>query len=265
MKLAWLTDVHLNFLNYHAVNAFFRTVTETPCDGVLLSGDFGEAPDVASLLNKLGIVFAGPIYFVLGNHDFYRGSIAGVRESMADLHDRGSNLHYLPRSGVVGLTEKSCLVGADGWGDGRYGDYWGRRVSVNDWRLIEEFDWLDDTKRLAKLNELGDEAADHLKTVLPDALERFEHVLLVTHVPPFRESCWHEGRISDDDWLPHFACKAVGDILLDTMKRWPNRQMTVFCGHTHGAGEAQILPNLKVFTGGAEYGRPVVQRVLEVE
>jgi Icc protein len=181
-----------------------------------------------------------------------------------NLHDRGSNLHYLPRSGVVGLTEKTGLVGADGWGDGRYGDYWSRKVSLNDWRLIEEFDWLDDKKRLAKLNDLGDEAADDLKAVLPGAMERFEHVLVVTHVPPFKESCWHEGRISDDDWLPHFACKAVGDILLDTMRQWPDRQMTVFCGHTHGSGEAQILPNLKVLTGGAEYGRPVVQEVVEV-
>ena len=43
----------------------------------------------------------------------------------------------------------------------------------------------------------------------------------------------------------------------------PDRQMTVLCGHTHGA-EAQVLPNLRVLTGGAEYGEPKVQRVLEV-
>ena len=47
------------------------------------------------------------------------------------------------------------------------------------------------------------------------ALERFEHVLVLTHVPPFREACWHEGRISGDDYLPYFACKATGDVLLD--------------------------------------------------
>ena len=105
----------------------------------------------------------------------------------------------------------------------------------------------------------------HFRNVLPDALEQFEHVLVVTRVPPFRESCWHEGRIWDDDWLPHFACKAVGDVLADIMKRWPNRQMTVLCGNTHGAGEAQLLPNLKVLAGGAEYGRPAVQRIIEID
>ncbi len=41
--------------------------------------------------------------------------------------------------------------------------------------------------------------------------------------------------------------------------------MTVLCGYTHGGGEARILPNLRVLTGGAEYGRPVIQKVLEWE
>jgi len=44
-----------------------------------------------------------------------------------------------------------------------------------------------------------------------------------------------------------------------------DHQLTVVCGHTHGAGETQVLPNLLAITGGAEYGRPKVQRVFEVE
>jgi hypothetical protein len=41
--------------------------------------------------------------------------------------------------------------------------------------------------------------------------------------------------------------------------------MTVLWGDTDGSGEAQILPNLRVLTGGAVYGKPCVQRVIEVE
>ncbi len=44
-----------------------------------------------------------------------------------------------------------------------------------------------------------------------------------------------------------------------------DRQMTVLCGHTHGGGETEVLPNLRVLTGAAVYGEPKVQRVLEVE
>lgn len=44
-----------------------------------------------------------------------------------------------------------------------------------------------------------------------------------------------------------------------------DRSLTVLCGHTHGAGETQVMPNLLAITGGAEYGRPKVQRVFGVE
>jgi hypothetical protein len=44
----------------------------------------------------------------------------------------------------------------------------------------------------------------------------------------------------------------------------PDAKMTVYCGHTHGAGESHVLPNLRVVTGAAEYGAPVV-RTIEVE
>jgi hypothetical protein len=165
----------------------------------------------------------------------------------------------------VPLTAATCLVGHDGWGDGRCGDYWGLRVALNDWRLIGEFLGLDDHERLKKLNELGDEAAAHFRSVLPSALAEFEHVVVLTHVPPFREACWHRGQISDDDWLPHFTCKAAGDVLRQAMAARPERRMTVLCGHTHSAGQARVLPNLEVLTGGAAYGEPAVQRILEVD
>ncbi|HTN89531.1 MAG TPA: hypothetical protein VL242_37900 [Sorangium sp.] len=42
----------------------------------------------------------------------------------------------------------------------------------------------------------------------------------------------------------------------------PERRIEVLCGHTHGAGVAEILPNLLVRTGGAEYGEPAVQCVI---
>ena len=114
------------------------------------------------------------------------------------------------------------MVCHDGWGDGRLGNYWGSTVELNDWALIDEFRGLGPRERLAKLHALGDEAAAHFRAVLPDALARFRHVVVVTHVPPFRESCWHQGRISDDEWLPHFTCKAAGDALAEALWAHPD-------------------------------------------
>ncbi len=214
---------------------------------------YGDSPELAAT------------YFVLGNHDFYRGSIASVRYMVQALPGSAEPPLDAHRTGVIPLSESTCLVGHDGWGDGRLGDYYGSDVMLNDFRLIGGFDGIGESKRsrLAKIHALGGEAAAHLRNVLPDALVRFQHVIVLTHVPPFRESCWHEGKISDDNWLPFFTCKAFGDVLREAMAAAPDRKMTVLCGHTHGTGEVDILPNLRVLTGGAVYGKPDVQRSFE--
>ncbi len=263
-SIAWLTDIHLNFLRPPGTGVFFDMLARTEADAFAISGDIAEAPGVAGHLRDIAARVERPVHFVLGNHDFYRGSIAGVRGKVRALCAVTPNLHWLPEAGVVPFTDETCLVGHDGWGDGRLGNYHGTDVLLNDFDLIREFGGFheDPEVRLAKLHALGDEAAAHFRSVLPDALARFRHVVVVTHVPPFRESCWHEGGLSDENWLPFFSCQAVGSALLEAMSAWPDREMTVLCGHTHGSGEAQILPNLRVLTGGALYGHPVIQDVL---
>jgi predicted phosphohydrolase len=264
-RLAWLTDVHLNFVPAHRIAALCRAIRDANVDAVLLGGDIGEAPDVEELLMSLDARLGLPIDFVLGNHDYYRGSIARVRAGVEALCARSPRLCWLPRAGVVELTPETGLVGHDGWADGRLGDYTRSEVLLNDYLLIEELAGLDKPRRLAQLHVLGDEAAAHFRSVLPEALARFRHVVVLTHVPPFRAACWYRGRISGDDWLPHFACGAVGEVLLEAMAAHQDREMTVLCGHTHSAGEVRVLPNLRILTGGAEYGRPQLQRVLPVE
>ena len=72
-RLAWLTDLHLNFVTPGHVDRLCRAVREAGADAVLLGGDIGEAPDVVEHLEGLDARLGLPIYFVLGNHDFYRG------------------------------------------------------------------------------------------------------------------------------------------------------------------------------------------------
>jgi hypothetical protein len=88
-------------------------------------------------------------------------------------------------------------------------------------------------------------------------------VIVLTHVPPYAEATWHEGRQSNGQWLPHFSCKATGDVLLAAADAYPKGELLVLCGHTHGAGEVQMRPNLRVITGGAVYGHPAVQQFIE--
>jgi predicted MPP superfamily phosphohydrolase len=264
MRLAWLTDIHLNFLNHKARWAFYRTVATQVPDVVLVGGDIGEAPGLAAYLDEMESAFRRPIYFVLGNHDFYGSSISHVKAVAKVAAGRSDLLHYLPHEGLVALGEDTALLGHDSWADGRFGDYEGSNMVLNDHFLIRDFALQDKAGRLKQMQRLARSAAAHFTKHLPQALRRFGRVIVLTHVPPFREACWYQGRTSNDSALPHFACKAVGDVLLGAMRAHPDRRMTVLCGHTHGGGKAEPLPNLTVYTGEAAYYEPAVQRTFEV-
>ena len=270
-RLAWISDAHLNFLEAAGRREFYAALVAAEPDAVLLGGDMAESPVVCHHLSEMAQAVGRPVYFVLGNHDFYRGSIAQTRRLVAQLADESPLLTYLSRSGVVEIGPGTALVGHDGWADGREGDFEHSDVILNDYLLIEELARfygghdLDRPALGSQLAALGDEAAEHFATVLPEALKTHRRVVALTHVPPFRQACWHQGRISDDDYLPHFACRAVGQVMRQVMQSHSDNRLLVLCGHTHGEGEVHVLGNLHVLTAGADYGQPAIQRVFEFE
>jgi Icc protein len=260
-RIAWLTDIHLNFVKPEMMAELFHHLRESSPEVVLIGGDIAEATDVAYYLAMIDNELRRPVYFVLGNHDFYFGAIQEVRDEVEALCAKRSNLIYLTTAGVQCLTEEVGLIGHDSWADARIGDYERSMVMMNDYKLIRELAGVNKEDRWPLLKSLGDEAAAYMRDALSDALERFDMVYVLTHVPPMREACWYDGRISDDEWAPHFTCRAVGDVLLEVVRDHPTRQVTVLCGHTHGSGECWPLKNLRILTGGAEYGFPGINRL----
>ena len=95
MKCVWLSDVHLNFLKKNAFIGFLRTLQEHEADAVLLSGDIAEAQRLCDYLFMIDIALQTKIHFVLGNHDFYRGSIIRTRQAVAELVQDSRYLVYL--------------------------------------------------------------------------------------------------------------------------------------------------------------------------
>lgn len=113
--------------------------------------------------------------------------------------------------------------------------------------------------------ELGDVAAIALATQLIAALRTHRHVLCVTHVPPFREACVDGiGRVNEER-LPFYTCHAMGQMLRAVMSEYPDRHVTVLCGHTHEAVDKQVLPNLRVIVKSAAYGRLFTPDVISVD
>jgi predicted MPP superfamily phosphohydrolase len=263
-RIAWLTDIHLNFVKPELLAEFFHHLRAYSADVIMIGGDVAEATDVAYYLAMIDDELHCPVYFVLGNHDFYFGSIKQVRREVEELCSNRPNLIYLTATGVHRLTDRVGLVGHDSWADARIGDYERSMVMMNDYKLIRELAGVNKEDRWPLLKQMGDEAAAALRTTLTAALDTFDMVYVLTHVPPLREACWYDGRISDDEWAPHFTCRAVGDVLLEVVREHPTRQVTVLCGHTHGSGECWPLKNLRVLTGGAEYGFPAVNRLFTI-
>lgn len=277
-RLLFCTDLHLNFVHEEQIKSFCRKIKAQKPSAVVITGDIAEAPSIVPYLGFMDLQLENecPIFFVLGNHDYYHGSIETVREKMTELftYDEASKsileprLGWLGSSGVIPLTEKVALVGHDGWYDGQYADWFKSRVYLNDYLLIAE---LADNAcpvlklRHDKINELAKEAASYVEVQLLEAFKTFEHVYVATHVSPFRENATYQGKISDDNWMPHFSSKHMGDMLLEVASNYPHKKITVLCGHSHGGADNQIAENIRCVTGEARYRHPRINHVFEVD
>ena len=180
MKAIWLTDIHLNFCEEGIIREFVQGIKRQKPDTLLIGGDIGEADFFEGYLQVFERELQRPIYFVLGNHDAYRGSIHGMRETAATLSRESDFLGWLPEVGVVELTSEVGLIGHGGWGDGRLGSFYSSTVQLNDFKLIAELKGKRGDELLRRLMELGDEAAAHFEKVLPEAIDRFRSVIVLT-------------------------------------------------------------------------------------
>ena len=264
MRLTWITDVHLEFPGKQGREEFYDTIAYQKPDHILITGDISNAVELQGHLFEMQEHVKTPIIFVMGNHDYYGGSIEEMREWAEDVRSGpyGADVFWAQDS-IIFLNDSACIVGVDGWADGQLGDPKGSHILLNDWTLIDEMDSAnigrDRRKRLKMLKALGKADADILRPRLTEALGQFDHVYVMTHVPPWKAATWHNGSHSDDSWLPWFSCKAVGDCIEEVSALMPGKKITVLCGHTHGSGYSKISDDIEVYTGAATYYLPEVQ------
>lgn len=267
-KIAWLTDIHLNFLKPVARVQFYNRVAEAGADKILITGDIAEAKDVCEILDEFSQLVEIPVYFVLGNHDYYFGSVANVRENIQALCKKNSKLIWLGKPEIISLSNDTVLLGHDGWADARYGDFDHSSVSLNDSRLIAEMYQAFLLNKSALKNEmqkLADEDAETLQQTLTKAINaNIKKVIIATHIPPFPECSWHKDHPSDEDWLPYFASKATGDVIIAFAKKHKGIRFLILCGHTHTAVSIKFFDNLEIKAGGAEYYKPKIQEIVFV-
>ncbi len=262
MKLVWVTDPHLSFLKKGGAKLFGNAVREehSDLDAVVVTGDIGEHDNFDEHIERFAEGAGARVWFVLGNHDAYGGSVASAQQKARAMTGLA---RWLPAQEPVPLGSGSVLVGHDGFYDARHGLGGGSSVFMSDFMYIEELKGAGHAL-VERVQKLADAAAAEASRLLDRAIAQGpRRVVFATHVPPFPEAAWHEGAVSDANWLPWMCSKVMGDVLLAKSAAHPHIEFEVLCGHTHGRGTATLAKNLEVRTGDSEYRFPRVCGTLE--
>lgn len=259
MKLIWMSDIHLNFLKQDQREEFYSLVSKKNGDAIIVSGDIAESYNVVPILTEMQDYLKIPVYFVLGNHDFYGASVAGVKSIV-------KKLNYLPKNSGTPLSDSTILLGVDGWGDCRNGDFEHSHLTMSDWLYIDELrkgygQGMNELKKA--LQKLADSDARSLKRKVLKALkDNYTKIIIVTHVPPFEEACLYAGRKSTPDGLPFFSSKILGDTILPIAKKNPKVDFLWLSGHTHSRVKYKPCNNMTVKVAKSEYYYPQVEEVI---
>lgn len=284
MKYAWITDIHLNFVDFNERMAFYQTIKDANVNGVFITGDIGEGNSFEFYLNEMDQILNEDgwidvkIYYVMGNHDYYGLHVKKFKE---DSRQPG-RIRYMPDLDGYSVVYDIYLVGQDCWADGRNGNYAKSHVVLNDSkyiqdladaRKIDEIEMFCDTGSfklryrhvLKKMQEFADTDAQALENQINEAIEYNPmKIIILMHIPPFPQNAFYGGKQSDDNFLPFYSSKVTGDMLMRVCGAHPDIQFQGYCGHSHGASIYQALPNLIVKCGAAEYGKPTIQEIIEL-
>ena len=275
MKLAWLSDIHLDMVSKETIIQLGTAINECDCESAIITGDIANGRSVIQVLSLLDETVRKPIYFVLGNHDSYYGSFQKIHYNMRKFSRKSKFCKWMTSSNIIQLTDDTCIVGHDGFYDGRNGKFFGPSLDIemnsdegmflmNDFFLIKEI--AAHTSRKEKLkyfNKLGDKSAKYFSKTIKEAAKSYKKIIAITHVPPFEEVSKHRGESNSVYALPFYSCKAVGDVLLKLKNDLPNNQIVMFAGHTHCPAEMHS-ENLHVYVAGAKYTEPEIFNIIVV-
>lgn len=277
MKLAWFTDIHLDHVNDIGTTISGLAHASAKCDSVIITGDISLANMLIGHLMLLDQILEKPIYFVLGNHDYYFSNIRVVRKHVIDACRSMSYARYLAAIPYVKLTNETALIGHDGWYDALNGNPRNDVMLMNDWIRIQDFSpaikgglgnrMLDKSMIIQIAQAICVAAVKHVADGIKLAIrDKHKNIIVATHVPPFKESYnsdKHRG-LDIADVLPWYTSKTMGDMLLSAAKTYPHIKFTILSGHSHSHYDQDLLNNLNVRVGKSLYGSPQIAGYVDI-
>ena len=265
-RLAWVTDPHLDHARVAALTRHAEALRALAPDAVLVTGDFATAPRLPRWLRAYHRFAERPVYFVLGNHDYWGATIRETRARVREVVASEPGITWLTEAGVVPMG-RGALVGHDGWYDARTGDWESQKVRMQDWELVHDLREAESHEDLvSRIRALADEAEAALLPRVEEAARSAPSVLIATHVPPWPLPP-HARPMdpSGDAIAPWYVARQMGQALERLAGRHPRVQFRVLAGHTHARRRDLVLrENLRCDVGRARYGAPGIEDVLEM-
>jgi len=277
MLLAWITDIHLDMVGNLSSRLHSLAAEIINCDALLITGDISISSTLIQHLSMIEMIIAKPVYFVLGNHDYYGSTFGGVRRNVVDFCNSSSYLRYMNSVSYIKLGERKYLIGHDGWYDAQNGNPYGQSVLMNDWIQITNFNSalrasrgnsVIDKNIIIELSRMmAQESANNIAKKIKLIIKDSDHIVVMTHVPPFKESFNTSDKyreISSLEIMPWYTSKIMGDTLMSAAKTYPHVKFTVLSGHLHSHYDQDLLNNLTVKVGKAKYGNPQLASLISV-
>ena len=250
LGLAFATDIHLDHAKPSQLAAFIAQ-TSKMVEAGLLPVVTGDITNYAQMLIHIPILEAMGVKFVLGNHDIWGATFEDARARARGLAPTG----YLSDLPYVEVSDKVALVGVDGFFDMRLGKL---SPAFQTWDLEYNLSIKQPVMQLSidACRAYARKDADALEVKFDALPEKFETVVVATHVPPFEEVSRYRGKPSEEKALPYYTNVTLGETLLKLAAKHSSRHLVVLAGHTHDPASHFILPNLHCIVGEATYGHP---------
>ncbi len=254
-KYLHYTDTHLNFSFPWTQRLFAQNIKDEKPHGIFLTGDIACGMSLISVLEILAIKLDPiPIYFVLGNHDIFGSSFEKMGKKLETLLEEHPNLIWMPKQEPIALNKDCALIGVDGWYDLQYKDEERYTFYNLDWIMIEDFQRLPTLEAKKELSrQLAEKDASLLKTKLLKALEEFQTVYILTHIPPYKEATHYNDFKLDRYWRPYNTNVQMGKMIEEIMAERADQNVILLAGHTHEQCILNISHNIECIVGEGKY------------
>jgi len=244
-KYVWLSDTHLSMSVVPAMKRrFIDRITSIKADGLIITGDISNGLWLESDLRYLAEHHPKPIYFVLGNHDYYWRHMGSVHEDVRRLCKEYTNLLWLSgQDNPIAIAPGVSLVGHEGWFDANCGDrdstWWAidRALNFDFWRVGDHVDQIYMWRQMSKMS------ADFIESMVESASKTSDVIYVATHFPPWPEASRADGKILEKLWYAYNTNTTLGK-RLEKLASSTRSQIVVLAGHTHLSCNLTVAKNL---------------------